>query len=114
MKKRVTRSRFSLLIVFAAASVFTASAGGDENPRVIYQNQLLGGNLSAPDVKLCNERVGERSEANAATYDQCKVTRLFVADLLDQKTVPGAPPMFKAAYVNKTEIPMVADVIKRK
>lgn len=115
MKKRVTRFRFSLPILLASASVFAATVAGDDNPRVRYQNQLLTGNLSDADTKLCRERIGEDpTPSNAAAYDSCKVTRLFVADLLAKRDLAGAPPMFKAAYVNASEVKTIADAIKKK
>lgn len=103
-----------LLIAVLAFPLAAASASAEENPRVNYQNALLARTLSSEDAQLCDERVGQRTEENAAAYDQCKVTRLFVSDLKQKKAIPGVPPMLKGAYLNKIEIPLVADAVKPK
>ncbi len=97
-----------------ALPLLSVAAPAQENPRVGYQNALLARALSPDDKALCDERVGPRSEDNATAYDQCHVTRLFVSDLAKKKATPGVPPMLKGAYLNKSEIALVADAIKPK
>lgn len=106
--------KIPLYLGVLALTLAASAASAQENPRVAYQNSLLARTLSSEDTQLCDERVGARSDENAAAYDQCKVTRLFVSDLKQKKPTPGVPPMLKGAYLNKIEIALVADAIKPK
>jgi len=90
------------------------AARAEENPRVAYQKALLARELSPEDKALCDEQVGPRNEENSAAYDKCHITRLFASDLAKKKAVPGVPPDLKGAYLNKSEIALVAELIKRK
>lgn len=70
-------------------------AAAQEHPDVIYQNSLLARSLSNTEKAFCDERVGT---GNASAHDDCRVTRLFLADFKEGKSGGKFPPRARPKY----------------
>lgn len=84
------------------------SASAQDHPNVAYQKTLLARSLSAADKEICDRKAGA---GDAVAQNECRVTRLFIADMnagkVDEKIYP---PLANIKYaVSKVERERIMD-----
>lgn len=93
---------FAGALLLAAMSPAQALKGApqeeeeQENKHVRYEKELLQRELDEKDRLFCDRKIGgERDKDNKTDYDQCHITRLFIADIIAEKD-KGWPPSVNA------------------
>lgn len=99
MKSRI--AFFALTLTLGAA----VSAAAQDHPFVIYQNALLARPLPAKVKEYCDKEAGKE---NTPGYKACRVTRLFLSDIIANKD-KGYPPLTDSTYTDDAETNMLLD-----